>query len=80
MKIVQILIKKKTSVNSEVLVDLKNMESPHYISKNSMYSLINKIVNVHVVNIRKDGFSSNPKNSKKVSKSVSFSCVNGFHF
>jgi hypothetical protein len=32
MKIVQILIKKKgTSVNSEVLVDLKNIESPAYL-------------------------------------------------
>jgi hypothetical protein len=31
MKIVQILIKKKTSVNSEVLVDLKNIESPEHI-------------------------------------------------
>ena len=79
MTIVQIL-KKVPPVNSEVLVDLKNMESPHYISKNSMYSLIKKIVNVHVVNIKKDGFSSNPKNSKNVSKSVSFFCVNGFHF
>jgi hypothetical protein len=45
MKIVQIL-KKVTPVNSEVVVDLKNMESPHYISKNSYIVVCNPINHV----------------------------------
>jgi hypothetical protein len=37
MKIVQILIK-STSVNSEVLVDLKNIESPAYLKSFESYN------------------------------------------